>query len=190
MLKEEGFEITISDNLDTLTSTNLDDFNLFTPIWTMGEITHEQVMAVWRAVENGMGMAGCHGGMCDSFRSCPEWQFITGGQWVAHPGDDGVEYTVRVTDASDPVMAGMSAFPVKSEQYYMLTDPANKVLAVTDFPVADGPHVPNGRFAMPVVWKRMHGKGRVFYSSLGHHADVIVGPAATIMQRGMAWAAR
>ena len=48
------------------------------------------------AVKSGVGLAGCHGGMCDSFREHTEWQFMTGGQWVAHPGNDGTKYTVKM----------------------------------------------------------------------------------------------
>jgi type 1 glutamine amidotransferase len=44
---------------------------------------------------------------------------------------------------------------------------------------------------MPVVWKRHHGKGRVFYSSLGHVASEFQVPQMkTILRRGMNWAAR
>jgi type 1 glutamine amidotransferase len=190
LLKEEGFEVQVSDTLDTLTQVELSAVSLFVPVWTMGEISYEQVTAVAKAAEKGMGIAGCHGGMCDSFRNSAEWQFITGGQWVAHPGDDGIEYTVRITDHTDAITQGIDDFQVKSEQYYMHTDPSNKVLAVTHFPVAPGPHTPNGEFDMPVVWTRMYGEGRVFYNSLGHHADVLIGPALEIMRRGFLWAAR
>jgi hypothetical protein len=189
VLENEGFEVQVSDTLEALTEADLSRFSLFVPVWTMGEISHPQVKAVTTAVEAGMGIAGCHGGMCDSFRNSAEWQFMTGGQWVAHPGDDGVEYIVRVADHADPITAGIDDFSVKSEQYYMHTDPSNKVLAVTAFPVAPGPHTPNGKFDMPVVWTRYYGKGKVFYNSLGHHADVLQGPALEIMRRGFLWAA-
>ncbi|PCJ83886.1 MAG: hypothetical protein COA52_18170 [Hyphomicrobiales bacterium] len=44
---------------------------------------------------------------------------------------------------------------------------------------------------MPVVWKRAHGKGRVFYSALGHVAAEFENrEMKTILQRGMAWAVR
>jgi type 1 glutamine amidotransferase len=44
---------------------------------------------------------------------------------------------------------------------------------------------------MPVVWKRIWGKGRVFYSSLGHvAADFDVPEALEIQRRGLVWAAR
>jgi type 1 glutamine amidotransferase len=130
--------------------------------------------------------------MCDAFRDATEYQFMTGGQWVAHPGNDGVDYTVRITDPEHFITAGSPAeFAVTSEQYYMHTDPANKVLAVTRFPTVDGPHVPNGPVDMPVVWTKFYGQGRVFYCSLGHHADVVAQPEVLrLCLRGTLWAAR
>ena len=192
-LADNGFDVCVRDTLSAFTDMgeNLKDLDLIVPVWTMGEISWEQVKAVTAAVENGVGIGGCHGGMCDSFRNSTEWQFMTGGQWVAHPGNDGVEYTVRITERTHPVTAGIEDFQVRSEQYYMHTDPSNKVLATTTFPVADGPHVPNGPFDMPVVWTRLHGKGRVFYCSLGHQANILEeGPVRQIMLRGLCWASK
>ena len=143
------------------------------------------------AVKSGVGIGGCHGGMCDSFRNNTEYQFMTGGQWVSHPGNDGTEYTVDVIDPDHFITQGSPAsFPVKSEQYYMHVDPAIRVLATTRFPVADGPHIKNGAFDMPVVWTKYYGAGRVFYSSLGHQADIVAQPdPLRLLTRGLLWAA-
>jgi type 1 glutamine amidotransferase len=193
ILKGEGFEVEVETELSTFRDRgeSLKDLDLIVPVWTMGTIQPEEVWPVVKAVESGVGLAGCHGGMGDSFRNETAWQFMVGGQWVAHPGDDGVEYEVRITDKSHPITQGLPDFRVKSEQYYMHTDPSNHVLAVTAFPVADGPHVPNGPFDMPVIWTRLHGQGRVFYNSLGHHADVLDDePVRETMRRGFLWAAK
>jgi uncharacterized protein len=161
------------------------------PIWTMGNISNEQANPVIKAVRNGVGMAGCHGGMCDAFRMHTEWQFLTGGQWVAHPGNDQTPYVVNIRDRAHPITEGISDFDVKSEQYYMHVDPAVKVLANTRFPVADGPHVANGPVDMPVVWTKFYGKGKVFYSSIGHSPEVVEQePHLTILRRGCLWAAK
>lgn len=192
-LKEEGFSVEVSDTLDAFKDeTKLMGLSLIVPVWTMGKISNEQANPVLKAVsEGGVGIAGCHGGMCDSFREHTEWQFMTGGQWVAHPGNDGTTYRVRVLTGASPIVEGIRDFDVTSEQYYMHVDPSNRVLATTQFPVAAGPHVPNGTFDMPVVWTRYHGKGRVFYNSLGHHADIVASePCLTIMRRGFNWAAK
>lgn len=191
ILKNEGFNVIVSQTLDAFLDEDImKDLDLIVPLWTMGEITGDQCRAAMKAVESGTGMAGSHGGMCDAFRNSTEWQFMTGGQWVAHPGNDGTPYVVNIKNSTSPITAGLADFSVSSEQYYVHTDPANEVLAVTRFPVAGGPHTANGAVDVPVTWTRRWGKGRVFYTSLGHHDDVFNIPEAEeMMRRGMLWAA-
>jgi type 1 glutamine amidotransferase len=191
-LRQDGFEVEVSDSLDAFKDRDkLMQLSLIVPHWTMARITGEQVKPVLDAVESGVGLAGCHGGMCDAFRENTDWHFATGGQWVAHPGNDGVKYTVRITDKMHPITAGLEDFPVASEQYYLHVDPGVKVLATTRFPVAEGPHTPNGPVEMPVLWTKFYGKGRVFYDALGHTAKLVASePNLTIMRRGFRWAAR
>jgi uncharacterized protein len=191
-LRRHDFDVDVSDTLDAfLDREQLAGLDLIVPVWSIGTIGDEQLAGLLAAVEGGVGVGGCHGGMCDSFRECADYQFMTGGQWVAHPGDEGVEYTVRIVDHEHFITRGVDDFVVRSEQYYMHVDPANRVLAVTRFPVAEGPHVGNGAVDMPVVWTRMHGRGRVFYCSLGHRASVIeMQPTLELCTRGLLWAAR
>ncbi|MGV8984879.1 MAG: ThuA domain-containing protein [Cypionkella sp.] len=191
-LSAAGFEVEVSDSLSCLDDVEaLKALDLIVPVWTMSTIEKERSQAVADAVEAGVGLAGCHGGMCDAFRNDVVWQFMTGAQWVAHPGNDGVEYRVRITDPTNPLVAGISDFDVKTEQYYLHVDPVVKVHAVCDMPVVDGPHAANGPVAMPVAFTKMWGKGRVYYNALGHHADVIDhGAAHEMIKRGMLWAAR
>ena len=146
--------------------------------------------AFLKAVGAGMGLAGCHGGMCDAFRQDTEWQFITGGQWVSHPGGDGVEYMVNICKGSSPIVEGLEDFPVCSEHYYLHVDPAIEVLATTRFPSVTYYHISNKPVDMPVAWTKFWGNGRVFYTSLGHHDDVFdKSPTAQVlMERGMLWA--
>ena len=192
LLEKNGYAVESQNSLDRLDDLKrLQAFDLLLPMWTMGTITKEAVAALTAAVASGVGFAGCHGGMCDAFRESTEWQFMTGGQWVAHPGNDGTTYVVRPIRGSHPIVEGLDPFTVTTEQYYLHVDPANRVLAVTEFPVADGPHAVNGRVDMPVVWTRAWGLGRVFYTSLGHHADVLAAePSRTMMERGLLWATR
>jgi type 1 glutamine amidotransferase len=191
ILQKEDFRVEVSDTLDAFADEGrLKSLDLIVPVWTMGKITLQQVNPVLAAVESGVGIAGCHGGMCDSFRDSTEWQFLTGGQWVAHPGNDGVKYTVHITDRDHPITAGLEDFTVASEQYYMHIDPAIKVLATTRFPIAPGPHAANGPAEMPVLWTKLYGSGRVFYNSLGHQANIIAMPETrALMRRGFLWAA-
>ncbi len=190
-LRDAGMAVEVSDSLSCLDDpVRLAGLGLIVPVWTMSTIGKDQALNACAAVASGVGIAGCHGGMCDAFRDNVDWQFMTGAQWVAHPGNDGVEYGVRIT-STDPVVAGIGDFQVKTEQYYLHVDPAVQVHAVCDFPVVDGPHAPNGPVAMPLVFTKRWGQGRVYYNALGHKASVIgTGPAAELMRRGLLWAAR
>ena len=191
ILEEEGFRVEVSNTLESFADKErLKALDLIIPIWTMGQIEKEWVGNVSEAVQSGVGLAGCHGGMCDAFRDNVDWQFMTGGQWVAHPGNDGVEYVVNIRHSSSPIMEGIEDFTVKSEQYYMHVDPAVEVLATTRFPTAPGPHWLNKAVDMPVVWTKRWGVGRVFYCSLGHQANIVeMHPVKLIMRRGFLWAA-
>ena len=179
-LRENGFQVEISDTLDVFKEKDLKRLDLIVPIWTMGHIEPDQLNPLLEAVRNGTGIAGVHGGMADAFRDQPEYQYMVGGQWVAHPGGDGVTYEVNITDVPSPITEGLKDFTVTSEHYYMHVDPGNTVLATTRF----------GDVVMPVAWTKRYGKGRVFYCSLGHSADIIRQPEVlTLVTRGMIWAA-
>jgi type 1 glutamine amidotransferase len=189
VLRGEGYQVELSDTLDVyLDQGKLAALDLIVPVWTMGTITREQEHGLLAAVQGGVGIAGWHGGMGDSFRANPDYQFMVGGQWVAHPGGI-IDYEVNITDHDDPITAGIRDFKMHSEQYYMHVDPSNQVLATTTF---GGDHAPwIAGCAMPVVWKRMWGDGRVFFCSLGHVAqDFDVPEVREIRRRGMLWASR
>ena len=191
ILEAEHFHVTKSDTLESF-SKDLQAYDLLIPIWTMGAISREIEQNLCNAVASGVGLAGCHGGMCDAFRGSTDWLFMTGAQWVAHPGNSDVTYEVKMKrGAASEITDGIRDFQIRSEQYYMLVDPAVKVLATTEFPTADGRHVPNGRVEMPVVYTKLWGKGKIFYLSLGHDRQVFDIPEAReLMRRGFLYAAR
>ena len=189
ILEEQGYQVEIIDTLDSyLDAAKLSSLSLIVPVWTMGTITKEQEQGLLAAVKSGVGVAGWHGCMGDSFRNNTEYQFMVGGQWVAHPGNV-IDYKVNIVKHEDPIVAGLEDFSMHSEQYYMHVDPSNEVLATTTF---GGEHADwIAGTVMPVVWKKRWGAGRVFYSSLGHVAsDFDVAEAREIFKRGMLWASR
>lgn len=188
-LESQGYQTTLSDTLDIYTdAAMMQKMDLIVPIWTMGTITEAQEQGLLAAIKAGTGLAGWHGCMADSFRQNTEYQFMVGGQWVAHPGNI-YTYTVNISRPDDPIVAGLSAFQMHSEQYYMHVDPLIEVLATTTFTGQHASWIEG--CVMPVVWKKRWGQGRVFYSSLGHvRSDFDVPEALTIMQRGMLWASR
>ena len=188
MLEGENFSVRVEQGSQAFASQSLENLDLIVPIITQSEIEPGHLKNLTQAIQAGVGLAGFHGGMGDSFRNSVDYQFMTGGQWVAHPGDI-IDYDIHIIDRHDPIMQGVSDFSHRSEQYYMHVDPSNEVLAETTF---SGDHASwiDG-VKMPVVWKRKHGKGRVFYSALGHVAsEFLVPEMKTIFHRGMLWAGR
>ena len=191
MLRAEGFDVRIETTTQAFADPALHELSLIVPIFTMSKIEKAEAANLTAAVRSGVGLAGYHGGMCDAFRESVDYQFMCGGQWVAHPGNV-IDFRVNVSKGApvvDPVMAGIGDFDYRSEQYYMHVDPSIDVLATTTF---SGEHAPWTKgVVMPVVWKHRHGEGRVFYSALGHVAkEFEVPPMKEILRRGMLWAAR
>ena len=206
LLESQGFEVVSYDSLAPLSEPErLDGLDLIVPIWSsarsshqaeFGNITTEEEQGLLRLVGSGCGIAGWHGHMGDAFRDHPNYHFLIGGQFVAHPpgwpdnpnpADDFVDYEVTITKPDDPIVEGIGSFRLTSEQYYMLVDPSNDVLAATTF---SGEHlwwIEGTR--IPVVWKRRWDRGRVFYCSIGHSVDDLRIPQVSeIMRRGMVWA--
>jgi len=186
-MKQSGFDVVVSDTQAPYADAALmKTVDLIVQVWTMGTIAKEPLQGLLAAVKGGAGLAGWHGGLGDAYRNETEYRYMVGGDWVAHPGGI-IDYEVHVTDHEDPVTAGLSDFKVKSEQYLMHVNPNNKVLATTRFSGAVDPWIDG--YTMPVAWKKVYGKGRVFYTSLGHvAADFQVPQALAIVQRGILWA--
>ena len=189
LLEDAGLDVTLSETLDSFLDAELmGSVDMVVPTFTMSTITREQEAGLLDAIrEGGVNAGGWHGGMADAFRDNTEYQFMVGGQWVAHPGNV-IDYRVNVTNQDHPITAGIPDFDMHSEQYYMHTDPSNEVLATTTF---GGEHAAwiDGT-VMPVVWTRSYGQGKVFYCSLGHViADFDVPEAREIVRRGLLWAA-
>jgi uncharacterized protein len=183
-LIEDGFEVEVSTTQDSYKDeAKLRGLSLIINNWTMGDIAGDQLGPLLHAVQSGVGFGGIHGGMCDAYRTQTEYQFMCGGNWVAHP--EGIRtYRVDIGPEADPITAGLEAFEVTSEQYYLHVDPIVRVLATTTFADYDNVN-------MPVTWQKRYGEGRVFYCSLGHSADVLaMPPVLTMVRRGLAWAAK
>ncbi len=193
-LEAAGFDVEVRDTLDAYVDADLmGSVDLIVPIWTMSEISKEQWAGLNQAVQGGAGVAGFHGGMIDSFRNNVEYQWMTGAQWVAHPGNTEPSYTVKIIDPDHPITRGLADFILPdTEQYYCHHDPANHVLCTTTF---SGGHGDTSLYrvgaTLPYAWTKTWGKGRVFGAAWGHtHTDFNVPEAKEIVKRGMVWAAR
>lgn len=185
-LAERGATTRIETSLDILENAHaLGDFDLIFPCWTMGSLTPDQSKGLINAVRQGCGLAGVHGGMGDAFRGNLDYEWMVGGHFVGHPhvGD----YLVRRTTRNHEITAALpEEFPYRSEQYYMLIDPGITVLAETTYRYEDH------QCAMPVVWIKHWGRGRVFYNALGHQPEEFTTHPHVLEMtvRGLLWAAR
>ncbi|MCC5831019.1 MAG: ThuA domain-containing protein [Phycisphaeraceae bacterium] len=194
LLGDAGYQVTISDTLDSyLDAAMLAELDLIVPMWTMGTVTKEQSKGLREAVRNGAGLGGWHGGIIDSFRQDTEYQWMTGGQWVAHPGNCIERYKVIVTDQDHPITEGIDDFELTgTEQYYCHVDPGNAALCHTVFSGGHGAVDLYPRdTVMPYAWTRLYGRGKVFVAAWGHtYKDFDVPEAKEIVRRGLLWSAR
>lgn len=149
-LREEGFDVTLSDTLDSFLETNrLKSIHLIVLIWTRGTIQPQQLANLLSAVHYGVGFAGIHSTI-GAFRGEIDFHHMIGGQFLAHPGGADTTYTVHMSGKHPQITQGLSDFTVTTEKYYMMLDPAICVLAWTCF----------GEVEMPVAWTKSYGHGR------------------------------
>ena len=188
-LKTQNANVFISDSTSIYTNGKLmNKLDLIIQHITMSEITDDQLNGLIKAVANGTGLAGCHGGLADSFRNKTEYQYMVGGQFVKHPGGE-VNYKVTIENKKDPITKGINDFKIFSEQYYMHVDPALEILASTKFSGENDPWIKGA--IVPVVWKKKYGKGKVFYNSIGHSKNTFEIPEVwNLITRGISWASK
>lgn len=191
-LHEQGFDVHVEDSLEVYADeTFMRTVDLIVQCWSIGEILADEMHGLRVAVENGAGLAGWHGGLIDAFRNATDYQHLIGAQFVAHP-DDFIDHSVTVVPekATHPIVDGITEISLRSEQYWVLSDSANDVLATTTHAPRDGApwHSP---VTVPAIWTRDWGTGHVFACTIGHTADELAIPEVrTIIERGMLWAAR
>ena len=201
ILEKEGAIVKVFNNFSVYEDEKLmKEADLIIQVFTDAfssdpRMNENQFKGLRNALINGTGFAGWHGGLADSSPN-PLYHFIVGGDFVSHPGElkdmKTAEYEVKIHDKQDYITNGVSDFKItNSEQYYMMIDPNVKVLAVSEFKLNNWQTNENeikGSF-MPVIWKKNFGKGRVFYSSLGHYLrEFEIPEVLTIQMRGFRWA--
>lgn len=191
-LEEAGFTVHTEQSLEVYADPDyLKQHSVIVQNWTMGEILPDELRGLISAVTSGVGLAGWHGGIVDSFRMATDYVQMVGGAFVAHP-HEVVDYTVRVTTAGEahPITEGLQDFDVRSEQYWVISDPLCQVLATTEIPVRPGDPW-EAPVLSPVVWARMWGQGRVFVNTVGHSlADLVIPEVKDVIVRGVKWAAK
>ncbi len=204
-LKDNGFTVRVEDSPEPYAEGGyMARVDLIVQCMTMSTIEKPQLAGLIAAVEGGAGFAGWHGGIADSYRSSSDYLQLVGGQFATHAArcgpaertgeqsDNYVRHTIEMTAAGreHEITAGIGDFELETEQYWVLTDDYNDVLATTT--TATRPwgawHRP---ITAPAVWTRQWGDGRIFVATPGHRVEILEDPnVRTIVERGLLWAAR
>ena len=188
ILLPHDYDIIVTSDVAALGAADIGTMDLIIPYLPDAEIAEQTALNLTAAVRAGSGLGGHHAAMATSFRRSTDFHYLTGVQWVAHPGNI-IDYRVDITRPDDPLVAGIEGFAYRSEQYYLHYDPSVEILATTTF---TGEHdAATSGIVMPVVFKRQFGQGRIFYLALGHVPEELTHPAVrTILERGLLWATR
>lgn len=203
-LERSGFEVRIEESGEVYADPDLmASTDLILQCVTMSEISRDATDGLRRAVANGMGLAGWHGGIADSYRGSSDYLQLIGGQFATHPSKDPSEtvgeasdnflrHSIEMTDLgrTHPITSGIGDITLETEQYWVLSDELNEVLATTTHP-AQPYHPWHRAVTTPAIWTRAWGQGRVFVATPGHSADVLQNDQIrTIIERGLLWASR
>ena len=204
-LGEHGYDVRIEDETTVYTDSEyMAGVDVVVQTNTMNTIAGDELRGLIAAVQNGAGLAGWHGGIADSYRNSSDYLQLIGGQFATHPAkaapdelvgdatDNFVRHTIDIVpeQADHPIVAGISDFELTTEQYWVLSDEYNDVLATTTLAARDFDpwHRP---VTCPAVWTRQWGQGRIFVSTPGHELAVVDDPnVRTIIERGILWASR
>ena len=203
-LREHGFDVRVEESTAVYADADvMDSVDLVMQVNTMSSIEKDELAGLTQAVLNGTGIAGWHGGIADAYRNSPDYLHMIGGQFAHHAGKDPAErtggqednyipYTVHITELGrrHPITEGIDDFELVTEQYWVLSDEYNDVLATTTQEAR--PWDPwNRPVTAPAIWTRQWGKGRIFVSAPGHRIEVTDDPNVHgIIERGLLWAAR
>ena len=203
-LEQNDFEVTVHDSPAVYADADfMGRVDLIVQTNTMTTIEKDELSGLIAAVRAGTGLAGWHGGIADSYRNSADYLQLIGGQFAHHAAkpeperigeqsDNYLPYTVNIVPerAEHPIVAGISDFELVTEQYWVLSDAYNDVLATTTIGARDFDawHHP---FVVPAIWTRLWGAGRIFVSTPGHRLEILDDPnVRTIVQRGLLWASR
>jgi type 1 glutamine amidotransferase len=171
---------------------------------TMNTIADDELSGLVAAVRAGTGLVGWHGGIADSYRNSADYLHLIGGQFAHHPikappadlpGDGTdcfVEHLVNIVpeQRDHPIVRGISDFTLTTEQYWVLSDGYNEVLATTTLAARDF-DAWNRPVTCPAVWTRQWGEGRIVVCTPGHQLAIVNDPnVRTIIERGILWASR
>jgi uncharacterized protein len=192
--KSGAFETTVTENVDDFTAANLKNYDAVM-FYTTGELpmTDAEKEAFIAFIQSGHGFVGVHSAT-DTFYMWEDYLKLIGAYFNDHPWHQGV--TVEVADPSSPLVSFLGkSFQIDDEIYQMSDFQADTshVLLRLDTTSVDlkNPRVRRRFYGWPLAWTRQDGKGRVFYTALGHEKAVWDDPRfQELLLNGIKWAMR
>lgn len=207
LAKQHGFDVNATKDGRIFSSTELKQFDAFF-FYTTGDLTTEGTdknppmtaegkQSFLDLIHQGKGFIGTHSAS-DTFHSpgdrfdpqpqSPRDPYIEmiGAEFLAH--DDQQSARLTVVDKKFPGMAALGDGIDLTEEWYPFRNyqPDLHVLTMLETQSMKGPHYQRPRY--PNTWARMHGRGRVFYTALGHREDVWSSAAfQSLLLGGISW---
>ena len=170
-----AFEATVTEDCSLLTAENLRNYDAVF-FYTTGELPMDEAQkrALLEFVRGGKGFVGAHSAT-DTFYKWPEYGEMIGGYFNDHPWHQ--EVTVKVEDPDHPSTKHLpSSFTLNDEIYQFKDWSRGKVHVLLSLDVSSvdltNPRVKRSDKDFALAWTRTYGQGRVFYTALGHEADV------------------
>jgi type 1 glutamine amidotransferase len=184
--QKNGLEVVCSQD-PSVFDGDLDRYNAFIFYISGNPFSDQAKEKLLAAIKAGKGFVGLHSAT-DGFRSKGVDPYIAmlGGEFVTHGAQQ--KATMRVTSPEFPGMAGLGRSFQLLDEWYSLQKfaPDLHVLLVQETAGMTGPMYQRPPY--PETWARLHGKGRVFYTSMGHREDVWTGKIfEQILMGGIAW---
>jgi uncharacterized protein len=207
--KEHGFDVVASKDGRLFEPDQIGQWDVFA-FETTGDLTTpgtdksppisaDGEKALYDAIRSGKGFVGMHCAT-DTFgqhrkRNEDPYIQMIGGQFVSH----GPQQIARL-EIVDPQFPGIAqgfgssgrSFTINDEWYALkdMPEDLHVILVQVTEGMTSGPRREYQRPNYPATWARAHGKGRVFYTSMGHREDVWTNPMYQGLLLGaLAWTA-
>jgi len=176
-LEDTGrFNVTITQDLNKLTDLSKPNVDVLLQYTTGLELSPAEEQGLTQYVAGGGGWVGIHSAS-DSFKNSDAYWKMVGGRFSGHGHGT---FTVHYTATRHEAVRGLSDFEITDEDYRHAFHKDAKILVLARRP-KDGD---------PAVWVQYYGKGRVFYTGLGHGKPAWENPGfKALVIRGITWAA-
>lgn len=198
--QQHGWGVVVSGSGGAFTPTILSQFDAV--VWNNNSgdvLTLTQRSAFERYIEEGGGYVGLHGAGGDSIYLW-DWYADTllGARFIGHPMNPQFQHAaLRIESHPEGIGADVAPGWTMDDEWYSFRDSAREHGAQVVATLDESTYQPGGFAGQdlrmgddhPIVWTRCVGKGRSFYSAVGHRADVYEDRRyASLLRDGLAWA--